>query len=42
MSIQDVGFLQSKARFPPHKQKNCGRDESLGTTTRHRTLVGGK
>ena len=40
MGFQDVVFLLSKACFSATFYKNCDRDESLGTTTYFRFLLG--
>ena len=42
MDFQDVEFLPSRARFSTTFLKNCGRGESLRTTTCPKTVVGGK
>ena len=42
MDFQDVAFLPSRTRFSTTFLKNCGRDESLGTTTCLKNVVGGK
>ena len=39
IGCQDVAFLPSKASFSTTFLKNCGRDESLGATTCHETVV---
>ena len=38
----NVTFLPSRASFPSTCLKNCGRGESLGITTCHKTMIGGK
>ena len=42
MGFQDVAFLPSKASLPTTFHTNCGRGESLRTTTCPKTVVGGK
>ena len=42
MGFQDVTFLPCRASFPTPFLENCGRDESLGSTTCLSTVVGGK
>ena len=42
MGYQDVAFLPSRASFSTTFLKNCGRGESLGTTTFLKTVVGGR
>ena len=42
MEFQDVVFLPSQAIFHITSLKNCGRGESLVTTTRPRNVVGVK
>ena len=42
MDFQDVVFLPSQATFYTTFLTNCGRGESPGTTTRLKTVVGGK
>ena len=42
MGFQDVVLLPSRASFSTTFLKNCGRGESLGTTTCLITVVGGK
>ena len=40
VGFQDVAFLPSELLFLPHFLENCGRGESLGTTTCLKTVVG--
>ena len=40
MGLQDVGFLPSRDSFSTTFHKNCGRGESLGTTTCLNSMVG--
>ena len=40
MGFQDVVFLSSRASFSTTFLKNCGRGESLGTTTYLKAFVG--
>ena len=42
IGFQDIEFLPSRVSFYNTLLKNSGRDESLGTVTRHTTVVGGK
>ena len=42
MGVQDVAFLLSRASFVTTFLKDCGRGESLATTTCLNTVVGGK
>ena len=42
MGFQDGEFLLSRASLPTIFLDNCGRGECLGTTTPHKTVVGGK
>ena len=42
MGFQDVALMQSRASFSTTFHKNCGRGESLGTTTCPKTVVGDK
>ena len=41
-SLKDVAFPPSRLSFPATFLKNCGRGESLRTTTCLKTVVGGK
>ena len=40
MGFQDIAFLPTRASFSTTFLKNCGRGESLGTTTCPKTVVG--
>ena len=42
MGFHDVVLLPSRASFSTTFLKNCGRGESLVTTTCHKTVVGGR
>ena len=42
MDFQDESFLNSLASFCTTFHSNCGRGESLGTTTCLQTVVGGR
>ena len=42
MDFQDVAFLPTKASFSATFHNNCGRGESLGSTTCLKTVVLGK